>query len=222
MNATAKVVPLRNDSNEDSDPIVSLLAERKRVSEELARLAAIDVPVREAEAAVAAVDRAIATLDADERDRSQEWAASGLGAPPEPKTAERRGLVQRRVELESDVAAARNRANAVAPRRTALNVELRQIDHMVFAEKLRGAIKEARQLDDEAHEIALKMREPIGRVAALKFALMQHRSEVDGNAPAERLIAEAIDALSKFKMPEIGGDPSSIGGFVGEWREALR
>jgi hypothetical protein len=84
MNATAKVVPLRND-NVEPDPIVSLLAERKRVSDELARLAAIDEPVRAAEAAVAAIDRAIATLDAGERDRSQEWAASGLGAPPEPK-----------------------------------------------------------------------------------------------------------------------------------------
>jgi len=141
--------------------------------------------------------------------------------PPEPRNSERAGLVKRRLELQSDVDAARNRGAAVAPRRTALNGEIRRFEHLIFAAKLRVALEEARRLDAEAHEIALKMREPIGRVAALKFALMQHRSEFGGNAPADRLIGEAIDTLSKFKMPEIGGDPASIGGFVDEWREAL-
>lgn len=131
-------------------------------------------------------------------------------------------MVKRRLELQSDVDAARNRGAAVAPRRTALNGEIRRIAHLIFAAKLRDALEEARQLDAEAHEFALMMREPIGRVAALKFALMQHRSEVDGDASADRLIGEAIDTLATFRMPEIGGDPASIGGFVGEWREALR
>jgi hypothetical protein len=216
MNATAKIVPLRNDSNEDS-AITSLLAERKRVSEELARLAAIYEPVREAEAAVAAIDRAILMLDQAERARTEDWAQSGVGDPPEPRNSERVGLVKRRLELQSNVDAAHNRAAAVVPRQTTLNGEIRRIEHLIFAAKLRGALEEARRLDAEAHEFARKMREPIGRVAALKIALMQH-----DNASGERLIGEAIDALSQFKMPEIGGDPSAINGFVERWRDSLR
>jgi hypothetical protein len=216
MNATAKIVPLRNDSNEDS-AIVSLLEERKRVSEELARLSAIDEPVRAAEAAIGAIDRAIATLDAEERAHSEAWATSGGQEPPEPRNAERAGLVKRRIELQSDLDSARNRGAAVAPRRTVLNGEIRRVEHLIFAAKLRGALEEARRLDAEAHELALEMREPIGRVAALKIALMQH-----DNASAERLIGEAIDALSQFKMPEIGGDPSAINGFIEQWRDSLR
>lgn len=126
-------------------------------------------------------------------------------------------MVQRRVELESDVAAAHNRSAAVAPRRTELNGEIRRIEHLIFAAKLRGALEEARRLDAEAHEFARKMREPIGRVAALKIALMQH-----DNASGERLIGETIDALNQFKMPEIGGEPAAINGFVERWRDSLR
>ncbi len=201
MNARAKVVQLGNE-NEDSDAVADLLAERAAILAELERLSAIDTPVREAEAAVAAIDRAIATLDSDERCRFEEWAAGGgIGAPPASRNAERAGLVRRRLELQSDVDSAINRAAAVAPRRVTLNGELRRIDHTVFAEKLRGAIKEARRLDAEAHEMALEMRAPIGRVAALKFALIQHQSEVGGNASAERLIGEAIDTLATFRMP---------------------
>jgi hypothetical protein len=222
MNATAKILPVGNDTAEPTDAVADLLAERSRIVAELERLRAIDGPVREAEAAVAAVDRAISTLDQAERARTEDWAASGVGDPPSPRNAERAGLVRRRLELQSDVEGARNRATAVAPRRTALNGELRRIDHQLFAEKLRSAIEEARRLDAHAHELALEMREPIGKVAALKFALMQHRSQVGGNAPAERLIGEAIDALAKFKMPEIGGDPSAINGFIEQWRDALR
>lgn len=217
---TAEIIPIRN--NAEASAIDSLLEERAGIVAELGRLAAIDGPVLAAEGAVGAVDRAITELDAAERDLSQSWATNGVGAPPEPRTAERRSLVARRAELQSDLESARNRANAVAPRRTALNGELRRIDHLIFAEKLRGAIEEARRLDARAHEIAVEMREPIGRVAALKFALMQHRSAVSGNAAAERLIGEAIDALSKFKMPEIGGDPAKLNDFIAQWRDALR
>jgi hypothetical protein len=71
MNAAAKIVPLRKDTNEDSDPIVLLLAERKRVSEELTRLAAIDGPVRSAEAALGGINRAIDALGAKEWDHSK-------------------------------------------------------------------------------------------------------------------------------------------------------
>ena len=217
MNATAKIVPLRNESKEDSDPIVSLLAERKRVSDELARLAAIDEPVRAAEGAIGAIDRAIATLDAEERALSEAWATSGGQGPPEPRNAERAGLVKRRVELQSDLNSARNRGAAVAPRRTSLNGEIRRIEHLIFAAKLRAALEEARRLDAEAHAIALEMREPIGRIVALKIALMQH-----DNASGERLIGETIDALNQFKMPEIGGESAALPRFIDAWQEALR
>jgi hypothetical protein len=126
-------------------------------------------------------------------------------------------LVQRRVELESDVAAAHNRAAAVAPRRTVLNGEIRRIEHLIFAEKLRAALEEARRLDAQAHELALEMREPIGRVAALKIALMQH-----DKASGERLIGEMIDALNQFTMPEIGGESAALPRFIDDWQEALR
>lgn len=180
-------------------------------------MAAIDEPVRSATAAIAAVERAIGALDAEERDRSEKWAASGVGDPPESKTAERRSLVQRRVELESDLAAAHNRSEAVAPRRTILNGEIHRIDRLIFAEKLRVAVEEARRFDAEAHDLAERMREPIGRVAALKIALMQH-----DNASGERLIGEAIDMLNQLKMPELGGDRASLGNFVDQWMESLR
>ena len=110
VNTVAKTVSLRNDSKEDSDPIDSLLEERGRIIAELERLSAIDAPVRAAEDAVAAIDRAIATLDTEERSNSEAWATSGVGEPPEPRNAERAGLVKRRIELQSDVDSARNQS----------------------------------------------------------------------------------------------------------------
>jgi hypothetical protein len=225
MNAVAKVVPLRNDNDEDPDPIASLVAERKRVSDELARLAAIDAPVREAEAAVGGIDRAISTLDSDDRSCFEEWATGGgVGAPPASRNIERAGLVRRRLELQSDVDSARNRSAAVAPRRVTLNGELRRIDHMIFAEKLRGAVKEAHRLDAEAHEMALEMRAPIAKVVALKMILAgetMNSAQNSGDQPAVRLIGEAIATLSGLAMPEIGGDSASLPSFVTEWRRAL-
>jgi hypothetical protein len=211
MNPTTKI------ENEASAEIENLLEERAGVLAELNRLSAIDGPVQEAESALAAVDRAISTLDQTERTRTEDWAKGGVGDPPEPKTAERRSLVQRRIELESDLAAAQIRSAAVVPRRTELNGDLRRIDHLVFAEKLKLALDEARRLDAEAHRLAIEMRTPIGKVAALKITLMQY-----DNASGERLIGEAINALNELKMPELGGDPSSLGGFVGEWQDMLR
>jgi hypothetical protein len=225
MNATAKVVPLRND-NVEPDPIVSLLEERKRVSEELARLAAIDAPVREAEAAVGAIDRAIATLDSDDRSSFEEWATGGgIGAPPASRNTERAGLVRRRLELQSDVDSAHNKSAGVAPRRVTLNGELRRIEHMIFAEKLRMALEEARRLDAEAHEFARKMRAPIAKVVALKMTLvgeMMSSAENSGDKAAVRLVGEAIETLNGLTMPELGGDSASLPRFMEEWREALR
>jgi hypothetical protein len=214
---TAAIIPLAKPESDDA--IDKLLEQRAGVLAEIQRLGTIDRPIQEAESAVAAIDRAIATLDEGERSRTEEWAASGVGDPPSPRNAERAGLVQRRLELQSDVEGAKNRAAAVGPRRMALNGELRRIDHQLFAEKLRSALEEARRLDAHAHELALQMRAPIGRVAALKIALIGHAS---GDKAAERLVGEAIDALSRFKMPELGGDPAKLGGFVDEWQEMLR
>jgi hypothetical protein len=217
---TAAVIPIAKPESDSRDAVANLVAERSRVIAELQRLAAIDGPVREAGSAVAAIDRAIATLDADERSRSEAWAASGTGAPPEPRNTERAGLVRRRLELESDVAAAQNRANAIAPRRVELNGEIRRIEHLIFAAKLRGALGEARRLNARAHEIAAEAREPIARVVALKLALIGHRDSED--QATQRLIGETIDALTRFEMPEIGGDPASLQGFVNEWEQVLR
>lgn len=208
------------EGNEAPNAVDDLLAERERVSAELRRLGAIDAPVLAAEAALAAVDRAIGTLDADERSRSEEWAAGGVGEPPAPRNSERAGLVRRQLELQSDVDAARNRAAAVVPRRVMLNGELRRIGHLLFAEKLRGALEEARRLNDRAHAIAADMREPIARVVALKMTLMGRPESEDRSA--QRLIGETIDALSRFEMPEVGGDPASMHGFITDWERALQ
>jgi hypothetical protein len=222
---SAEIIPIRNDDGPDTVPasqVDTLLQERQRVLAELARLGQVDGPVRDAEASIQAINRAVEALDAQERDQAQQWAANGAGAPPEPRNGERAGLLRRRLELQSDVDAARNRATAVAPRRVMLNGELRRIDHLLFAEKLRLALQEARRLDTQAHEIALEMRTPIGRVAALRFALIQHQSVVAGNAPAERLIGETIQSLAAFRMPEIGGDPAKLESFVSEWRRTFQ
>jgi hypothetical protein len=224
---TAAIVPMAKPGSADSpDAVADLLDERERILAELERLSAIDAPVREAEAAVGAIDRAIATLDSDERSRFEEWAAGGgIGAPPASRNTERAGLVRRRLELQSDVDSAHNRAAAVAPHRVTLNGELRRIAHMVFAEKLRVAIKEARRLEAEAHEMALEMRAPIAKVVALKMMLvgeMMSTAENSGDKAAVRLIGEAIETLSGFSMPEIGGDSASLPNFMSDWRESLR
>jgi hypothetical protein len=200
--------------------VADLLAERQRVIAELERLSAIDAQVGEAESAVATIDRAIATLDTEERSGAEAWAKGGVGEPPSPRNAERAGLVKRRLELQSDVDSAHNRVGATMPRRTELNAELRRLDHLLFAEKLHAALEEARHLDARAHELAEEMRGPIGRVIALRFALMRRQ---DGDNRAEqRLIGESIDVLNGFQMPELGANPGSLEGFIAQWTESLR
>jgi hypothetical protein len=224
MNAAAKVVPLRNESNEDSDPIVSLLAERKRVSEELARLAAIDEPVRMAEAALNAVDRAIDGLDAEQRDRAQEWAASGTGELPESKTAERRSLVARRAELQSDLDSARNRVSAIAPRRHDLHVELNRIARENFLLKVRKAISEGQRLHDEAHSIVQQALEPLTRLQALRQALISagNSQENQGADGAAREAFSAAEAIGNFPAPQITYDGATINRMTAEWQEKFR
>ena len=135
-----------------------LRGERAAILSELERLNVLNGPVNDAEAALAALDRAIATLDQDERARSEAWAKNGVGSPPEPKTAERRDMVRRRSELESDAVLARTRAEATTPRRVALASEIRRIDHAIFGAKINAALAEARRWNAAAHRLAREMR----------------------------------------------------------------
>ena len=105
-----------------------------------------------------------------------------------------------------------------------MNGEIRRIEHLIFAAKLRGALEEARRLDARAHDLAAEMREPIARVVALKLMLAgetMNAVQSRGDKAVERLIGEAIGNLSRFKMPEIGGDPANLSSFIFEWREML-
>jgi hypothetical protein len=88
ISIAAAIIPIAKPGSADS-AVADLLAERSRVIAELGCLSAIDSPVREAEAAVAAIDRATAILDSDERSRFEEWAAGGgIGAPPASRNSE--------------------------------------------------------------------------------------------------------------------------------------
>ena len=216
---TAEIIPIRND-----EPAVSavdrLLGERAAILAELERLNVLNGPVAVAEAAVAAVDRAIETLDADERSRTEAWARNGDGLPPEPRNSERAGLVRRRLELQSEVDSARNRANAVGPRRTALAAEITRIDHAIFGAKISAALAEARRWDAEAHRLAREMRGPLGRVVSLRFALLG--LPVAQGSSESRLIGETIGELDKFRMPELGANSSGLEALISEWEAKLR
>lgn len=90
---TAEIIPIRNEEPIRSE-VDRLLDERRNVLAELARLDVLNEPVREAEAALGAVDRAIAALDAEERAEMETWARSGDGSPPAPRNVERANLVR--------------------------------------------------------------------------------------------------------------------------------
>jgi hypothetical protein len=214
----AATLPLPTESPEAPEAIAELLSEHAAIAAEMSRLsAAVDKPRVAAEKALAKIDAELAALNDSDNAAWREWARDQEGEAPTPRTAERRTLAIRRTEALADIDGANIAAVAIAPRLNELNAEIRRLNHCIFAEKLRVALEEARRLDAEAHELALEMREPIGRVAALKIALMQHE-----NASGERLIGEAIDMLNQLKMPEVGGDRASLGNFVDQWMESLR
>ena len=130
------------------------MAERERISAELARLSVVDKPVRDGEAAVAAIDREVADLDASERATWLAWAAAPDGEAPALKTAERRAFAQRRAEVGG-------RSRRCPRRRCCCSAAPLGVEHRTHADRprnvsregLRNASIEGIRLNGEAHEI---------------------------------------------------------------------
>jgi hypothetical protein len=222
LNATAKVVPLRNDS--DGSAFEDLLDERDRIVNELQRLSVVDAPVIAAEAVVAEVDRDTAALAAAERDAWQKWAETPDGNALAPKKDERRALAMRRAEAAGDLDSARVAAAAIAPRRTLLNAELNRIGRELFLRKIRQAVDEGIRLNAEAHAIVEQIRAPLTRVAALRSALIscantQENAGAQGPAHAALKGAETLDALL---LPNVSFDGGTLNRYVAEWMGVLR
>jgi hypothetical protein len=222
MNAAAKVVALRNDS--DDSAFDDLLDKRDHIVNELQRLSVVDAPVTAAEAVVGEVDRDTAALDAAERDAWQKWADTPDGNAPAPKKDERRALAMRRAEAAGDLDSARVAAAAIAPRRTQLNAELNRIGRELFLRKIRQAVDEGIRLNAEAHAIVEQIREPLARVAALRSALIscantQENAGAQGAAHAALKGAESLDALP---LPNVSFDGRTLNKYFAEWMGVLR
>jgi hypothetical protein len=206
-----------------SEPI-DLFAERERISTELTRLAIVDKPVAEAEAAVAAIDREVAALDAFERAAWLAWAGAPDGEAPELKTPERSAFAKCRAEAAANLDAARIASAAVTPRRTALNIELSRIGRDIFRAMLTDCIGEAVQLNSEAHAIVEKIRDPLSRVAALRSALLT-LSSAKSNAGEKALEHELIlgaNKIAELPLPQVSYDAETLNKHTAEWLEKLR
>jgi hypothetical protein len=201
-----------------SEPI-DLFAERERISAELGRLAVVDTPVRDGEAAVAAIDREVAALDADERATWLAWGAAPDGEPPALRISERRALAQRRAESAADLDAARVAAAAVAPRRTALNIELTRIGREMFRARLAECLAEGIRLNGEAHAIIEQIRDPLSRVSALRSALLTI-SSAKANAGEKALEHELIlgaEKIAGLPLPNVSFDGATLNKHAAEW-----
>jgi hypothetical protein len=223
----ANIVPLaRPESNESPDAVAELAAERERIAAELSCLAAaVDGPRIAAEAALAKIDGELAALNDADNAAWRAWARDQEGESPTARTEERRALATRRIEALADLDGTKIAVAATAPRLNELNGEIRRLDHLVFAAKLRGAVEEARRFDTEAHERAKAVGEPLAHVISLKMLLaseMMNAAQARGDRAAERLIGEAIGVLNGFTMPELGAEQAALPRQMNAWREALQ
>jgi hypothetical protein len=185
-----------------------LFAERERISAELARLAVVDKPVGEAEAAIAVVDQEVSALDAAERAAWLAWAAEPDGEAPALRTTERRALAQRRAESAADLDATRLAAAAIAPRRVALNVELTRIGRDIFRRRLAECIDEGSRLNGEAHQVVEQIREPLLRTAALRSALLTIAGTKghEGQKQLEHEILIGAEKIANLPLPNVSYD----------------
>jgi hypothetical protein len=133
-------------------------------------------------------------------------------------------LVRRRVELQSDVDAAHNRAAAVAPRRAALNAEIARIGRELFLRKINEAVEEGVRLNGEAHAIVEQICEPLARVAALRSALLTIAG-TKGNAGekgAEHAILVGAERLDNLPLPNVTFNGQTLNRYTAEWMGRLR
>jgi hypothetical protein len=207
----------------DADTLAELIAERGRISAEIGRLSVATSRRAEAEGRLGAIDARLRALDDAESTLWRTWAEAGVGEEPTPRREERRDLIQKRHDGETELDAAKVAESAVAPRLNALMGELRLCEARRRAIRLARVLEAGAGLHAEGLRLARASAEPLQKLRGLRDALIQQASSAaarsDGDG--EREFLAAVEQLDKLKVPIVLADQAVVARHATEWRRIL-